>query len=142
MADKHTAIWDWVRKYPYFSGLHYNFGEAGNENATFIPMQGDRLVSEDILGNRRKQYDFAVMFFSDYDVNAESEGNRIDFAEMQRFIDWVEAQNDAEHFPDMGDGCVVESVHSLQNIPQTAGAGGEVAEYMVQCRVAYTEYAN
>ena len=142
MADKHTAVWEWIRSYPHFGRLHYNFGEAGDENETLIPMPGDRLVREDVLGNKWKHYDFAVMFFSDYDVAPESEGNRIDFAEMQRFIDWVEEQNDAERFPELGERCVVESVHSLQNIPQTAGAGEDTVQYMVQCRIAYMEYAH
>ena len=60
--------------------------------------------------------------------------------DVQKYMDWIDAQNKARNFPNF-EGCKVLSIENLQNEPNFAGTNesGDVAKYMFQCRVRYYE---
>ena len=59
----------------------------------------------------------------------------------QAFMDWVEAQEKEGNYPDFGEGCEMERIEVLQNMPNLASVNAEegVARYMIQGRITYRE---
>lgn len=138
--DKHTTVRDWLKSYPGFNRLCFNFGTVTPQSKHLIPTASDYVFKRDIFGNAIRYYDFAVTAFNDIDdITDDGAENLVDFNQMQDFIDWIAEQNSKRDFPSLGDNCEVEEIRNLQNAPQTSRSG-ELAKYMVQCRIIYTEY--
>ena len=60
---------------------------------------------------------------------------------VEQFMDWVKSQNAQQSFP-VFEGCEVQRVEVLNNMPVVTGQDDEVAKYMFQCRVTYLEKEN
>lgn len=140
--SKNTAVWNWLKTYPDFEKLFYNFCIAEDGNQSFIPNPTDFVIKQDILGNKLKYYDFAVTCFSSFSDIPFSDENVIDYNAMQDFILWIDSQNKNKLFPDFGENCIIEKVENLQNIPSSSAINQEMAKYMVQCRIVYEEFNN
>ena len=137
---KNDKMWEWVKEYPNFNKLFYNFGLADDKNVSFVPLPTDYKVSEDILGNQTKQYDFAVTLFSLCDTDTPyCLDNLVDFNELQGFVEWGDEQNREWNFPQFGEKCNGEKIECLQNIPTNSGQLDNLAKYMVRCRYTYLE---
>lgn len=132
-------MWSFIRTYPNFDKLYYNFCVAEGGNYNFIPNPSDFIIKEDILGNRIRYYDFAITAFSSFSDIPFSDENVLDYDTMQDFISWIETQNQNRNFPDFGENCNVDKIMNLQNMPTSSGVNINMAKYMVQCRVIYEE---
>ena len=137
--NKNIAVWNYLKTYPDFKKLFYNFCIAEDSNQSFIPNPTDFVIRQDILGTKLKHYDFAVTCFSSFSDIPFSDENVIDYNSMQEFISWIEDQNTKRNFPDFGDNCFIQTIINLQNTPSTSAIDKEIAKYMMQCRIIYEE---
>lgn len=120
--------------------LNFNFSPESPDSFSLITNYSDKVVKRFINGKSRKAYGFTIVIIKSYstsgdDLNLEC----MNFA--QGFMDWIEEQNKKMIFPDLGNGCEIESMEVLQNMPNLAGINAEagLAKYMVQGRVLYVE---
>lgn len=138
--DKNQVMWDWIQGYSGFGKLFFNFGDAEADSTTFIPNPSDYTVKTDILGNKVKHYDFAITAFRSFDTVPSSTENMQSYALLTAFQNWLDEQNRNRNFPDFGSNCEVTGVVNLQNMPTNSGQYSALAKYMIQARVAYTEF--
>lgn len=142
MVDKNTAMLDYLSSAPGFESLAFEFGEAADDQATFNTMTNDDVISEDILGNQRMYYDFAIVIYKKITTEAYVTDNIDNANEVNQFREWVRAQNKQYHFPDFGEDCEVEEIQPLQNNPTVSRGKDHLAKYLFQCRVIYTKFAS
>jgi len=140
--DKNQAVFGWIKTYPGIGRLYFNFGVAQDGNQSFVPNPTERIVKRDVLGNETKHYDFAVTAYRSISTEAGTDENILDYCGVSEFIAWVNEQNKSKNYPDFGDGCYIENIECLQNIPAQSGVDGELAKYMIQCRITYEETEN
>lgn len=140
-ADKLDGVYRWLKGYPELGGLlKLNATELKPGECSMAPVYGDHQVGEYIDGTMIRQLTFGVQMARDWSsgfdvVNVDA------LAFGSRWMDWVDMQYDAGNFPDLGSGCTVTAIQSLQDVPSLAGAYAEssMAKYMYQARIWYEE---
>lgn len=87
-----------------------------------------------------KRYDFAFVMYRQYDTGT-STLNINEIFDAEKFMDWIDKQDELQNFPDFGENIRVLSIENLQNMPNLAAVdqNGATAKYMIQCRVRYYE---
>lgn len=150
--DKNQAIIDYlnqcdaVRNTPLF----FNFANAKNNDVQIVAEGNDiSLNSKFVDGSVLKQYTFNLLVYKaiSYDPVVAVAGypneNVDDVFEVQAILDWVNAQNDAENFPDFGYDCVVDSIEALTTNPAMNGVNASVnpplATYNITIRITYLD---
>lgn len=120
--------------------LNFNFSPEAPDSVSIITRYSDKLVRSFITGEKEKEYGFAIDIVKTYsteddDLNLEA----MNFA--QAFMDWLDEQNRQRVFPDFDEGCEVEKIENLQNMPNLAGINAEesLARYILQGRILYRE---
>lgn len=140
MGSKHEAMLDYLKKYPGLNAfLRFNSVTDELGNVSVQTVYSDNWESRDITGHGVKRYDFAVLYMAPQDPGT----SRVNVDQMERaqaFMEWLQEQDEAKNFPAF-DGCDVQSIETLQNMPNLAALNkaGDVAKYMFQCRVRYYE---
>lgn len=119
--------------------LMFNFSPE-RESISMVTDYSGRVANSYVTGRKRKVYGLSFIITRAYsseedDLNLEA----MEFA--QAFMDWVHAQNMARNFPNLGEGCVVEKIEVLQNMPNLAGVNAQegLARYIIQCRIFYLD---
>lgn len=138
MKDKNQALWEFISKYPNIpSYLTFNSIIELINSTGLIPVSSEDAIETYTDGSSRREYVFAIAQMYVYDTGT-SQTNIISMGDMQAFMDWIIAQNEAGNYPDFGEDCFVESIEPLQNMPNLAGTSENmVAKYMFQFRIVY-----
>lgn len=140
MFNKHKAMWEWLMQYPeLYSYLKANTVDDVAGEVSFVTSYGDKWEHRHIRNHGIKRYDFAVAMIRQHDTGT-SEINLEEIFDVEKFMSWVDEQNEDGNFPDFGEECRVISVENLQNMPNLAGVDrdGAAAKYLFQCRVRYS----
>ena len=138
MDNKNTAMLEYLRQYPGLqSFLYFNSMVDQIGNTAVQTVYGETWETRYVRGHGIKQWDFAVVKIAQADTGT-SDINVDETQDVQDFMDWIDAQNSAENFPDFSPGEVL-SIENLQNMPNFAGIDNNegTAKYMFQCRVRY-----
>ena len=86
-----------------------------------------------------KEYDFGVVQYKPINTNVPNNSdNAAEMFDVDLLMDWIKEQNKQRNFPQF-EGCTVQRVEVLNNMPVVTGQDDEVARYMAQCRVTYLE---
>lgn len=120
--------------------LKFNFSPESEDSISLITNYSDKVVKRYITGKVQKQYGFTIVIVKKYSADADDLNlEAMNFA--QAFMDWLEEQDGRKQYPDFGEGCTVEKMECLQNMPNLSGVNVQagLARYMVQCRILYTE---
>ena len=139
MTDKNAAMLEYLRQYDGLqSFLYFNVVESDAGKVALQTVYGEAWEKKFVRGHGIKQWDFALVRIAPADTGT-SNTNANETQEMQKFMDWIDAQNKTQNFPKF-DGCKVLSIENLQNMPNFAGINTDegTARYMVQCRVRYS----
>lgn len=122
--------------------LNFNFSPDSADEFSLITNYADKEIKKYVNGDSQKAYGFTIIIVKQYstggdDLNLEC----MNF--VQEFMDWMDEQNRERNFPDFGEGCEVEKMEVLQNMPNLAGINAEegLARYMVQARILYRKFA-
>lgn len=140
MDNKHQAMLDYLAKYPGLDAfLRFNSVTDKLGNVSVQTVYSNEWEKRYIGGHGIKRYDFAVVSMAPQDPGTSSV-NADQMQEAQKFMEWIDQQRKARNFPEFK-GCKVLSIENLQNMPNLAGvnAAGNVAKYVIQCRVRYYE---
>jgi hypothetical protein len=68
-----------------------------------------------------------------------------DLADIQNFMDWVNEQGDNHIYPNFGENCVIEEMHTTSENPSLDGINDEVspalALYSMEIGIDYIDYS-
>jgi len=139
LANKHDAMFTYMQGCPQISDLFFNFSTSENGNTVIATTSNEFEVESYIDKSALKWYDFAVIQFRPLSIDPNDDTNADILFDVEQVMEWVEAQEDAENYPDFGDKCDVQEISVLQDVPTVAGQDQTGAKYMFSCRVEYLE---
>jgi len=103
-----------------------------------IPLPGQRIIEEDVLGNTVREYPFAFQTSALIDDDARRLLNS-EFSE--NFSAWLESQTEAGTLPTLGTGQTATSIEeTLSGALYAIGESGQ-AIYQIQCKLVYEQTA-
>ena len=131
--NRNQALQEWLAQSPYVTDLYFNFAptEAGVTGVSSI--SGETVLKRYCGGWALKQYDFGVVQYKP--INTD---NAAEMYDVDLLMDWIKEQDKERNYP-VFEGCTVQRVEVLNNMPVVTGQDDEVARYMAQCRVTYLE---
>lgn len=139
MTNKHEAMIDYIQQCPQVKDLFFNFSTSENGDTVIAPIASDYIVQEFIDKSAIKWYDFSIIQYLPLSTDPNDATNVAIMFDVEEVMAWIDAQEDAENYPDFGDKCSVQEISVLQDIPTVAGRDQRGAKYMFSCRVEYLE---
>ena len=152
-VDKNKATINFISSYPEIntSPLFVNFMNGADNDFQFMTDSNDSALNKPFVdGSVLKRYIFSIVVTKAITDDAiakdilENE-NVTDIAEIQAFMDWINAQGELNIFPDFGEDCVIEEMHTTAENPDMTGINVEVspalAIYCVEIRIDYIDYS-
>lgn len=139
--DKDKAIYEWAvaglaAVYP----MTFQFLRMSPEWAAIAPIPGGAVVQEYIDGGSRRQYDFALQISATVSDDPDSPTNTDNMLAMRQWQEWIDAQEEAENYPDFGPTCSGYQLINLANMPTMAGRQNDgLAKYQFPARLIYEE---
>ena len=150
--DKNKATINFLVTYPDIqtSPLFVNFINAKDNYIQFMPSSNDKALNKPYVdGSVKKRYTFSLVITKSMadtalPITTLTNENIEDIAEIQSFMDWINEQGDNEVFPDFGDKCIIEEMHTVAENPSLDGINTEVtpalALYSMEIRIDYIDY--
>lgn len=134
------AFTDWLEGCPLLSDQRLNVNYLGLEPLEYAVIEAPAapVLARYLDGSSTRQKSMAITAIQDYSPDLLQQLAESGF--WERFGDWVEAQDDAEQLPDLGEGrtavsvAVTASHYLLQNTAQTA-------RYQIQLSLTYDQEA-
>lgn len=153
MVDKNKAILDFITTYTGIttSPIFVNFINAKNDDIQFLTSSNDKSLNRKFIdGSVMKQYTFSLVITKSITDMAiakdllENE-NIDDMADIQAFMDWVNEQGENQNYPNFGEDCVIEEMHTAAENPSLDGINTDVspalALYSMEIRINYIDYS-
>lgn len=152
-VDKNTATINFLVTYPDIQAnpLFVNFINAKDNNIQFLTSSNDKTVNKPFIdGSVMKRYTFSLVITKSITemaiVKDEIANENIeDMANIQELMDWINAQGDNRIYPDFGEECVIEEMHTTAENPSLDGINTEVtpalALYSMEIRIDYIDYS-
>ena len=153
VIDKNKAILDFIATYSGIatSPIFVNFINAKDNDVQFVTSSNDVSLNRHFVdGSVMKQYTFSIVITKTITSMAiakdEVIGENIDdLADIQAFMDWVNEQGENHIYPDFGEQCVIEEMHTTAENPSIDGINTEVspalALYSMEIRIDYIDYS-
>lgn len=151
--DKNKAILDFITTYEGIetSPIFINFINAKDNDIQFLTDSNDIALNQRFIdGSIMKRYTFSLVFTTSITSTAIAKDlmvneNIDDIADIQKFIDWVNQQGDIQNYPNFGESCVIEEMHTTSENPSLDGLNTEaspvIALYSVEIRIDYIDYS-
>ena len=152
-VDKNTATLNFLMEYPDMqtNPLFVNFMNATDNDVQFMTDSNEVALNRKFIdGSVMKQYTFSILITrSITDLALAKDGvlseNIDDLADIQAFMDWINEQGDNHNYPDFGENCVIEEMHTTAENPSIDGVNTEVspalALYSMEIRIDYIDYS-
>ena len=152
-VDKNTATLNFLMEYPDMqtNPLFVNFMNATDNDVQFMTDSNEVALNRKFIdGSVMKQYTFSILITrSITDLALVKDGvlseNIDDLADIQAFMDWINEQGDNHNYPDFGENCVIEEMHTTAENPSIDGINDEVspalALYSMEIRIDYIDYS-
>lgn len=158
--DKNQAVIEFLTTYPDMQSipLFFNFINAKDNNIQFLTESNDVTLDKTFIdGSVLRRYEFTLVITksitdlamvkpdtSNEDIWLSNE-NIEDMADIQNLMDWINEQGDARNYPNFGEDCVVENLHTLTNNPTLEGVNTDVtpalAMYSMSIGIDYIDYS-
>jgi hypothetical protein len=111
--------------------------QPGAPGYCLVPMPGTRIVSTDILGNRRMDYPFALMSRA---ITVDDYARIENAGLSENFADWLQAQTDEENFPELGEKREPTAIEATSwGYLYQREEDAQTGIYQIICRLAYTQ---
>ena len=152
-VDKNKAVLDFITTYSAIenSPIFINFINAKDNDVQIVTSDNDKNMNMRFIdGSIMKQYTFSIIITKSITDMAiakdEIIGENIDdLADMQAFMDWLNEQGENHVYPDFGEKCVIEEMHTTSENPSIDGINTEVspalALYSMEIRIDYIDYS-
>ena len=153
MVDKNKAILDFISTYPDIavSPIFVNFMNAKDNDVQFVTASNDTALNRRFIdGSVMKQYTFSLIItksMTDMAIAKDNINNENidDIADIQKVMDWVNEQGERYNFPNFGEDCVIEEMHTTAENPSIDGINTEsspaLALYSMEIRIDYIDYS-
>lgn len=151
--DKNQAILNFITTYTGIetSPIFINFINAKDNDVQFLTDSNDISLNKKFIdGSVLKQYTFSLVVTKSITNTALAKDgilseNIDDLADMQAFMDWVNEQGENQNYPDFGENCVIEEMHTNAENPSIDGINTEaspaLALYSMEIRIDYIDYS-
>lgn len=151
--DKNKATLDFLATYSGMatSPIFVNFMNAKDDDVQFLTASNEKALNQTFIdGSVMKQYTFSLIItksITDMPIAKDimTNENIEDIADLQNFMDWVNEQGENHIFPDFGEDCVIEEMHTTSENPDLTGINTEVspalALYSMEIRIDYIDYS-
>lgn len=152
-TDKNKAILDFIATYDGIATnpVFVNFINAKDDDIQFLTSSNDVALNRPFIdGSVMKQYTFSLVItksITDMAIAKDvmTNENVDDIADIQAFMNWVNEQGDNHTYPDFGEDCVIEEMHTTSENPSLDGIDDEVspalALYSMEIRIDYIDYS-
>lgn len=153
MVDKNKATLDFITTYEGIeqSPIFINFINAKDEDVQILTDSNEVSLNRPFIdGSVKKQYTFSIVVTKSITNLALAKDGLLsenidDLADMQAFMDWVNEQGENRNYPNFGDKCVIEDMHTTAENPSIDGINTEVspalALYTMDIRIDYIDYS-
>ena len=151
--DKTQATINFILTYDGIatSPIFVNFISAKDNDVQLLTDSNDISTNRKFIdGSVMKQYTFSIVVTRSITETAIAKDeldneNITDMADIQKFMDWVNAQGEDHTYPDFGEECVIEEMHTTAENPSLDGIDDEVspalALYSMEIRIDYIDYS-
>lgn len=151
--DKNKAILDFIATYSGIatSPIFVNFINAKDDDVQFLTSSNDVALNRKFIdGSVLKRYTFSLIITKSITDMAVAKDlleneNIADIADIQKFMDWVNKQGEDCVYPDFGEDCVIEEMHTTAENPSLDGINTDVspalALYSMEIRIDYIDYS-
>ena len=141
--DKNKAILEFITTYSGIetSPIFINFINANNDNVQLLTASNEKGLNRQFVdGSVMKRYTFSLVITKTITNTAIAKDiltneNIDDIADIQAFMDWVNEQGDNHNYPNFGEDCVIEEMHTTSENPSLDGINTEVS------RIDYIDYS-
>ena len=152
-TDKNKATIAFIATYEGIatSPIFVNLINATDNDVQILTSSNEKYLNKPFIdGSVKKQYTFSIVVTKTItnlalpkdDIVGE---NIDDLAEMQAFMDWINEQGENENYPDFGDKCIIEEMHTTAENPSIDGINSEIspplALYTMDIRIDYIDYS-
>lgn len=136
LLNKSKIVMDWLMQCPEIKDLYFAFSQAESGNNEILPIADENWIKKYIDDSGMKSYELAFIAYQTFsDVPNSDENAEIQF-DLEKIMNWVEEQNEAENFPDLPN---VEEVKCMENMPNLSGVNEQCAKYMFTIQIIYME---
>ncbi len=153
MIDKNKSILDFIAQYDGISSnpIFVNFINAKDDDVQFLTSSNDVSINRAFVdGSIMKRYTFSIVITKSITDLAIAKDlmlneNIDDLANIQAFMDWINKQGENHIYPDFGEHCVIEEMHTTSENPSLDGINTEVspalALYSMEIEIDYIDYS-
>lgn len=151
--DKNKAVINFLATYPDIqkSPLFVNFINASNDTIQFLTSSNDKRLNKPFIdGSVMKRYTFSLVIsksITDMAIAKDvlTNENLDDLADIQAMMDWINQQGEDHNYPDFGEECVIEEMHTTAENPSVDGINTAITPalclYSLEIGIDYIDYS-
>lgn len=152
-VDKNKAVLDFITTYTGIatSPIFVNFINAKDDDVQFLTSSNEVFLNKKFIdGSVMKQFTFSLVITKSITDMAIAKDllineNIDDMADIQALMDWINEQGEDNVFPNFGEDCVIEEMHTTSENPSLDGIDTEVspalAMYSMEIVIDYIDYS-
>lgn len=153
VVDKNKAVINFLATYPDIqkSPLFVNFINASNDTIQFLTSSNDKRLNKPFIdGSVMKRYTFSLVIsksITDMAIAKDvlTNENLDDLADIQAMMDWINQQGEDHNYPDFGEECVIEEMHTTAENPSVDGINTAITPalclYSLEIGIDYMDYS-
>ena len=150
--DKNKAVIEFITTYPDIktNPLFINFINAKNDTIQFLTSSNDKRLNKPFVdGSVMKRHTFSLVIsksITDMAIAKDilTNENLDDLANIQSMMDWVNQQGEDHNYPDFGEECVIEDMHTTAENPSVDGINTAINPalclYSMEIVIDYIDY--
>lgn len=151
--SRNQAVLDFMLTSEAISSLYFQYANTADGVMRIGTTSTESNTRREYIdGSRPRTYDFTFTWYKSLSVlpvvtaQGLSNENVADLDDVQSIIEWIEAQDDAQNYPDLGVKCVVDRMYCLTDTPRLAGVDTSynppLARYTFTIRIEYVDYTH
>lgn len=148
--DKTESMLNFIQTCPYIENetLFFNFSDVRDNAYQMITKSDDISIDKQYIdGSELKRFSFSIDGFKAIAYNPViqnyADENLDDFKVIQQVLDWIDEQDEIHNYPDFGENCIIEEMHSQTNRPALlmvdTSTTPPTAIYRVTIRITYLD---
>lgn len=140
-TNRHAAVKTWVEQFLSGNKMSFENIEGIQGFRSIVPDYGDFIISQDILGRKKKQYTFGFIAVEPLDRIDNDTNNTTTRQLVDDFNDWLVLQEKNKNFPNFGTNVIEYKVVPLQDTANMAQVFEDIGlvKYILTARIEYTE---
>ena len=128
--------------------MYFNFGTVVDGAHQFTSRSDDVAASRPYVdGSIQKRFTFYLDNFKSVSYNpivaTTTDENLEEFGEIQSILDWVNAQDDLQNYPDFGEHAIIDKMSTTKWTPEMIGVDttkdSPIAVYRIAIRIDYLD---